>query len=490
MMKRFLCTLLAVIMVLGLVPATAVTPSATSGSGVTCQLYLDENGRVYAFDLEKEKVTKLEEGKVGSSTKLTGFENGFLQEEAKVNFVPGAKVVHGREEFFYRSFITFNQVDLVNIDKLSDEWTDYLSEFPDVASIAQELLDQTIIYLDETYVSHEAKMYDASKHMLVAKYFFGQASDEFLAVYYDEEIDDFVITKVAKGTATEVPPPTKPPKPTKPPRPTEKPTATPTEKPTATPTEKPTATPTEKPTKTPRPTKTPTEKPTKTPRPTKTPTEKPTKTPKPTATPTPKPTATPTPKPTATPTPKPTATPTPKPTATPTPMPTATPKVTPEPEQPPKPTATPKVTPEPERPGDSQDGGEGENPLTKTPTPKPVATPVVTPEPEKPGDSQDGGEGENPLTKTTVPPIDEGDGGEGENPLKKETPTATPTPKPTATPTPVPTATPTPPPRATPVNTPAPEAQPQVTPEPEQPPTSATTPPPDNEDGGYGQRPF
>jgi len=406
-MKKFISVLLVVVVaVAGLFGMTAIADAQSNKlplptvEHMFVDMYVSNDSLVYAYDRKGAEIgvnttpTFVDKPEnIGSSDKIKGFRNGLLEYDATYDFVPGAKEIPypggvSQLVYLYRSTVEFEKVEVTTaFYQLPEEIREYIIAYDTMW--ARPLIDFTLIRIEGTeYVSHDLQQYDASKHILVAKYFSSKEPTDFVGVFYNLEAKEICLCYKLKSDV----------KPTDEPTPTEKPTPTPTGKPTPTPTDVPTPTPT----------------PTNAPTPTPTPTSKPTPTPTDAPTPTPTPTSKPTPTPTDAPTPTPT--PTSKPTPTPTSAPTATPVVTPDPT--PAPTATPRITPEPERPGDNGDGGYVDhNPLEDL-TPQPVATPIVTPEPEKPGNNQDGGyTGENPLDSLTVTPIDNQDGGYGGNPL-------------------------------------------------------------------------
>ena len=449
-MKRFVAILLTlVVAVYGLFGFTAIAETRRPSTlptvtDVFVELYVDSYGHVYAYDYETDDAPTFVDSAeaIGSSEVLFGFKDGFLEVPAAYNFVPGAKEItypNGVSvvTYLHRSTVEFKKVEAThNFEQLPDALKEYVRAFETMW--ARPLIESTLTLYDEgsEFVSQRVQRYDASIHVLVAKYYF--TNNDYAGVFYNTETEEVTFCWLARTAPTETPSPS--------PEPTDRPTPTPTPGPTATPTQAPTATPTQAPT------------------------------------------ATPTQAPTATPTQAPTATPvvTPDPTQ----APTATPRITPEPERPGDnddggygdnplgqttvaPIATPRVTPEPEKPGDNQDGGHGQNPLDSLTVP--------------PIDNQDGGYGGNPLGgRTTATP----------KPAAPTVRPATPTPKP-AVPqvTPVPAApqvTAAPQATAVPAATPVAPATPQQ--QPEAPPVDLDIPhennPLDNNDGGYGDNPL
>ena len=243
-MKRILSVIVILVTLLSMVTtlsAMAANDAPKAVSSAMVELYSDSNGRLFANE-NGAKAKVLTAGKeAGTITvaKLSGVSNGLITDQATHDALKGILTANGNIEYLYLSSYVFKKVEIADgYAKLPKDVKGLVEGYENFWPRA---LMRLTLEVHGTAVGHRAEVYNKSKHLLVAKYYFGNGKSQWLGVYLNKD-GELVLCLAPKGENPGKPTPTPKPKPTKTPAtPTPKPPVTPTPKPPVTP--KPTATP-------------------------------------------------------------------------------------------------------------------------------------------------------------------------------------------------------------------------------------------------------
>ena len=215
MKKLFIFLLLAIVVISGFCMtalASDVVVIFPTRENTYVQMYLDDAGLIYGIDpSDLPKYTLADTDNIGASSTLAGVKDALVTNEAKYDFVAGVIQIDDRLEFIGQSAVKFVRIEptekfyeLLSFEKLRNS-----EELKRIIAYGKEwarpLLDSTLLKAqiagyDMVIVGHRVEKYQATKHVLVARYYID--AKNYLGVFFNLEKSYFTLCKADKDDKT------------------------------------------------------------------------------------------------------------------------------------------------------------------------------------------------------------------------------------------------------------------------------------------------